>query len=268
MVEVLEFLTTHGYLFIFVWVFADQVALPLPAIPVLVGAGALSATGDLDLAVVMVLAVTATLMADLIWFWLGRKRGGAAIGFICKLALEPASCVTTARNAFGRYGPLTIVFAKYVPGLQTLAPASAGLSGAPVLGFLALDLAGALLFLVPFTLAGYVFHAQLTMVLEAAAGVTGGILMVVMGIVLAYGIVKAWQWIAFVRGLRVRRLSSEDLKQRLDDGGTLTIVDLRQQFDYEILPEVIPGSKRIPLHEMSERHHEIPRDHDIVLCCT
>ncbi|MCZ6889011.1 MAG: VTT domain-containing protein [Gammaproteobacteria bacterium] len=268
MVEALEFLTAHGYLIIFVWMFADQVALPLPAIPVLVGAGALSATGDLDLALVIVLAVTATLMADLIWYWLGKRRGGAIIAFLCKLALEPVSCVTKTRLAFGRYGPGTIVFAKYVPGLQTLAPASAGVVGAPLLGFVALDLAGALLFVVPFTLAGYVFHTQLASVLEAAAGVTGGIVLVVVGILLAYGIVKAWQWRAFVKTLRLRRLTVEDLKQRLDDGETLTIVDLRQKFDYEVLPEAIPGSTRIPLDEMTQRHDEIPRDHDIVLYCT
>jgi len=132
-----QVLASHGYLIVFVWVFLDQAALPLPSIPVLIAAGALVATGSLGFWAIIVTATVAALLADILWYQLGKRGGNTAITYVCKLSLEPESCVTTTRNAFGRFGPATLVIAKYLPGVQTLAPASAGFVGAPFLGFLA-----------------------------------------------------------------------------------------------------------------------------------
>ena len=132
------------------WQFADQAALPVPAVPVLIAAGALGATGDLDITGVIVVATAGTLLADSLWYVIGWKGGNRAIGWICRLSLEPDTCVTTTRNTFARLGPATLVVAKYIPGVQTLAPASAGFGRANFAGFLFLDTIGALLFLLPF----------------------------------------------------------------------------------------------------------------------
>ena len=262
------FLVDYGYLVVFVWFFADQAALPMPSLPLLVAAGALAAMGDLNLLGVIAVATLASLLADSLWFLLGRRGGARAIGYVCRLSLEPDSCVTATRNAFSRLGPATLLVAKYLPGVQTLAPASAGFSGAPWAGFLLLDLLGTLLFVVPFVVGGYFFQPQLAAFLGALSDVSGGIAMAVLAVLGAYAAVKAAQWISFYRGHRLRRLTCEELHQRIRSGDELTVVDLRQRFDYELQPQVIPNALRIPINHIPTRRDEIPKESDVALVCT
>ena len=263
-----NFLTTHGYLVIFVWVFLDQAALPLPSIPLLIAAGALVATGALDLTSVIVTASIAAILADVLWYQLGKRGGARAITYVCKLSLEPDSCVTTTRNAFGRFGPVTIVIAKYLPGVQTLAPASAGFVGAPFLGFMFLDLIGTLLYVLPFVLGGYLFQPQLLAGLSALGDISGGLGVALFTAVAAYVAFKAGQWVMFYRGHRLRRLTVEELHEKREAGEQLTVIDLRQRLDYEFQPVVIPGALRIPITEIPKRRAEVPDDFDVALVCT
>ena len=266
--SVAEFLTQHGYWVIFLWMFADQAALPLPSAPLLIGCGALAATGGLDLGACIALATLATLLADLMWFELGKRRGAQAISFVCRLSLEPESCVTTTRNAFGRFGPTTLVIAKYLPGVQTLAPASAGFVGAPRLGFLALDLIGTLLYVVPLSLGGYYFQPQISSLVTWLGDFFGDLGTIALLIACVYAAFKAWQWAVFLRGHRLRRITPEQLHQRRQNGETLTIIDLRQRLDYQLQPAMIEGALRIPITDINRRREEIPNRFDVVLVCT
>lgn len=268
LLDAAAFLAKHGYIIIFVWVFLDQAALPMPSIPLLIAAGALVATGELDLAAVIATATIAALLADILWYQLGRRGGNKAISYVCKLSIEPDSCVTTTRNAFGRFGPTTIVIAKYLPGVQTLAPASAGFIGAPFVGFLLLDLLGTLLYVLPFVFGGYLFQPQLLAAMQAIGEVGSGIGLVLIGLITLYVAYKAFQWILFFRGHRLRRLTAEDLHSRREQGKPLTVIDLRQRLDYELQPLVIPGALRIPITEVPKRRAEVPVNIDIALVCT
>ena len=263
-----QVLASHGYLIVFVWVFLDQAALPLPSIPVLIAAGALVATGSLGFWAIIVTATVAALLADILWYQLGKRGGNTAITYVCKLSLEPESCVTTTRNAFGRFGPATIVIAKYLPGVQTLAPASAGFVGAPFLGFLALDLIGTLLYVVPFVAGGYLFQPQLLRALDAISDFSGGLGVVLFTLIAAYIAFKAGQWAMFYKGHKLRRLSPEELHTRLERGEDITVIDLRQRLDYELQPFVIPGALRIPISEIPKRQQEVPNHLDVALVCT
>ncbi len=263
-----EFLAAHGYLIIFAWVFLDQAALPIPSVPLLVAAGALVATGSLDFWSVVATATAGAMIADTLWYQLGKRGGDRAIGYVCRLSIEPDSCVTTTRNAFGRFGPVTIVIAKYLPGVQTLAPASAGFVGAPFAGFLLLDLLGTLLFVLPFVAGGYLFQPQLLAALQSLGDISSGLGMALFTAIGAYVAFKAVQWISFYRGHRLRRLSSEDLHARRELGESITVIDLRQRLDYELQPVVIPGALRIPISEIPRRHHEVPNHLDVALVCT
>ncbi len=264
----LELIAAHGYLIVFVWMFADQVALPLPSAPVLIAAGIVAATGALDVFAVVVVASAATLLADILWYLLGRRGGARAVDLICRLSLEPDSCVTTTRNAFGRFGPATLVIAKFIPGVQTLAPASAGFARAPWPGFLFLDLVGTLLFVTPFIGVGFFFQAQIAELANRLAAISGAATLGVLAVASLYLGIKVLRWVVFFRGHRLRRLSAEQLNDRLQSGTATTIIDLRQRFDYDLLPRVIPTARRIPIDEIPHRHHEIPREHDIILVCT
>jgi len=263
-----SFLAAHGYLVIFAWVFLDQAALPIPSLPLLIAAGALVATGVLDLTAVIATASLAALLADVLWYQLGKRGGDKAISYVCKLSLEPTSCVTTTRNAFGRFGPATIVVAKYLPGVQTLAPASAGFVGAPFFGFLALDLIGTLLYVLPLVIGGYLFQPQLLAALNAIGDLSGGLGLLLFVAIGSYVAFKAGQWVVFLRGHRLRRLTVEALRERRLAGEQITIIDLRQRLDYEFQPVIIPGALRIPITEIPSRCAEVPDEFDVALVCT
>jgi membrane protein DedA with SNARE-associated domain len=264
----LDFLASHGYVVVFLWMFVDQAGLPVPSIPLLVAAGALSATGEIDLTGIIAAAAGATLLADALWFALGRYKGGPAISLVCRLALEPSSCVSTTRTAFGRFGPATLLIAKFLPGVQTLAPASAGFVQAPWLGFLLLDLLGTLLFVLPFVLGGYFFQPQLEALLDTLGAASGGIALLVAVVLGLYLAVKVAQWALFLREHRLLRLTPDELHARLQREDPVSVIDLRQRLDFDLLPRTIPGSLRIPIDEIKVRRGEIPLKHDVILVCT
>lgn len=268
MTEITTFLTQYGYLVIFVWVLADQAALPLPSVPILVTAGALAADGSLHLGLVMLVATAACLLSDAAWFYLGRRQGFRTLDVVCRLSIEPHTCVTRTKSIFNRLGPGGLVVAKYVPGLQTLAPAVAGAVQMPVWAFAGFDILGTLLWVVPFCVAGFMFDDQLTQIFAALSEVSGGVLWFLLIVVLAYVLYKVSQWLVFVRQLRIRRIEPEVLHKLMVEREDITIIDLRQRLDFSFLPHVIPGALRIPIDEIAHRHEEIPRDEDIVLYCT
>src|ERR1039457_6300269 len=132
MSEATQFLVEHGAPILFVAVFLEQMGLPLPVVPLLLAAGALSATAQFSLLYGLGISVLACLIADTIWFYLGRYRGHRVLGLLCRISLEPDSCVRRTQNAFTRYGLRGLVVGKFVPGLGTMAPPLAGMAGVKV----------------------------------------------------------------------------------------------------------------------------------------
>src|SRR5947209_14628312 len=137
--ESIEFVLRHGYALLFLWIFAEQGALPLPSIPLLLAAGALVREGRMNGALAIGCGVAAALLADNIWFQLGRHRGAAVLRFLCRIALEPDSCVRRTEGAFLRYGSRSLLLAKFVPGLNAAAAPLAGISGMRLGRFLWFD---------------------------------------------------------------------------------------------------------------------------------
>ena len=98
----IQFLIHHGYVVLFVWVVLEQAGLPIPAVPLLLGAGALAATGRMNLAPILGTAVLASLASDGSWYALGRRRGMGILHLLCRLSLEPDSCVRQTENLFSQ----------------------------------------------------------------------------------------------------------------------------------------------------------------------
>src|SRR5438034_876675 len=165
--EVLQFLIQHGYAILFGVVFLEQAGLPVASVPVLLGIGALSAEGRFSIAVALLLALLASLMADLFWYELGRRRGYGVLRVLCRISIEPESCVKGATTAFHRHGPRTLVVAKFVPGLGALATPMAGLMGMSPTRFVLLDSVGVALWASLYLALGVVFRSQL----EAVAAI-------------------------------------------------------------------------------------------------
>ncbi|HUJ19922.1 MAG TPA: VTT domain-containing protein [Bryobacteraceae bacterium] len=266
--QILQFLLRHGYWVVFVCVLAEQIGLPVPSTPVLLATGALAGTGRISFPLAVALATAASVAADSIWYWLGRKRGYSILNLLCRISLEPDSCVRRTENVYSRFGAGALLIAKFVPGLSTAAPPLAGLFRMRAVRFLASDGAGSVLWVVAFSGAGYLFRTQLEDVAEYAMhlGVRLGVLMV--ALLGAYVLWRFWQRQRFLRKLRVARIRPEELLKKLNSGESVMVVDLRNALDVGNEGTKIPGALLMAPEELETRHEEIPRDRDIILYCT
>src|SRR5437867_8757752 len=174
--ETSQFLTRYGLPLVFASVFVEQMGLPIPAVPLLLTVGALSAIGKFSLLLGILVTVVACLIADAFWFYLGRYRGNRVLSFLCRISLEPDSCVRRTQNVFTRYGLRGIVVAKFVPGMSTVAPPLAGMAGVPLGQFLFFDGFGALLYGSSLSCLGYLFSNQIQQIGAAITHVGGGAL--------------------------------------------------------------------------------------------
>jgi membrane protein DedA with SNARE-associated domain/rhodanese-related sulfurtransferase len=261
-------LLTYGYLLIFGWVFLEQIGLPLPATPILVAAGALSATEHMNFALALFAGTLACLTADIIWFVFGRRYGHFVLGLLCKFSLEPTVCVRRTHDSFGKRGAYTLLFAKFVPGLSVVAPPIAGQTGMPVRRFLIFDAAGSVIWTGALLLSGRLFGDLLNHNpgLLNWAGRFGGALLIlgVLGF-LAMRIIRRQ---TYMKKLRTARLEPTELKQMLDDGQPVYIIDLRHPLELVPDPFTLPGAHHLSPDALAQHSSEIPLDRDVVLYCT
>jgi membrane protein DedA with SNARE-associated domain len=260
-----DFLIRHGYVVLFGWVLLEQLGLPIPAAPLLIAAGALARAGKMNLTFAVALAFIAVILADLFWYSLGRHRGGRILKLLCRISLEPDSCVRRTENLFIRHGLRSLLVAKFIPGLNTAAPSLAGVFRMPVRRFLIFDSLGGLLWVVTVTSLGLILGDQLE---QIALRWGGWLVAVLAGSFAAYVLWKFIQRRRFLRRLRIARISPKELMDKLTAKENISIVDLRQPMDVEAFPQMIPGALRMALEEIEERHGEIPRDRDVVLYCS
>lgn len=265
MTEVLQFLVGHGYTVLFVYVFAEQIGLPLPAAPLLLAAGALAGAEQLNLALAIIVPSLAALLADTLGYELGRRRGSQILQLLCRISLEPDSCVRRTQDVFARHGARSLLVAKFIPGLSTVAPPLAGIFRMRISRFLLFDGLGAF---IAFTGLGFLFRDQLER-LAASAMALGTRLVWILVVALAGYI--GWKYLQrrrFLRELRIARITPDELKQSLDVGEDVIIIDLRHSLDFEAEPMTIPGALQFSPDQLEQRHNQIPRDRDVVLYCT
>lgn len=268
MEQAFQFLLRHGYAVLFALVLAEQIGLPIPAIPVLLAMGALVGAGRFSLAPALLVAVLAALLADLIWYELGRRRGHSILSLLCRISLEPDSCVRRTEDIFARHGARALIWAKFVPGLSTIAPPLAGMFRMRLGRFLAWDSAGAMLWAGAFTGIGYLFHEQLERVATIALQLGARLLLLLGGGLAAYIGWKYAQRQRFLRELRIARITPEELMKKLEAGEDLLVVDLRHSVEFEAEAVKVRGALHLLPQELDQRHQEIPRDREVVLYCT
>jgi membrane protein DedA with SNARE-associated domain len=267
MPDALDFLIRHGYAWLFVVIFAEQLGLPLPAAPVLLGIGAILGQGNLTFAGALLIAASAAALADHAWFQLGRRKGGAALRILCKVSLEPDTCVSNSRAWFQRLGPAALLIAKFVPGLNAVAVPVAGTSHMPLARFAIYQAAGTLIWASTFLALGFAFRRQLARLVELAFQVSSSVA-VVFGLPLAaYLLFKYLQRRRFLARLRGSRILPEDLKSRMDSGEAFFILDLRQEHELQASGLRLPGAVWFPRRDIENKPHLIPRDRDIVVYC-
>lgn len=266
--EVVEFLLRHGYLVLFGWVFAEQLGMPVPSIPLLLAAGALAGQSRLSLFTSLAVVAVGAVLADSIWYQLGRLRGIKILRLLCRISLEPDSCVRRTEGIFAKQGARSLLLAKFLPGLSTVAPPLAGIFQMQPRKFLLFDALGALLWAGVLLSLGYAFSGQLEIVAAHALRLGGGLVVILLASLALY---LGWKIAArqrFLRDLRIARITPEELKEKLDRGEDLVIVDLRHALDFELEPETIPGAFRMDARDLEASDERLPAGREVILYCT
>lgn len=263
--ETVQFLLRHGYIVVFVAVLAEQIGLPLPAAPVLLAAGALAASGTMSLGWALVFAVVASLIGDAFWFALGRLRGRSVLTLLCRLSLEPDSCVRRTEHTFSVHHTRALLFAKFVPGVSTVTPPLAALMRMSLPRFLIYDGAGAALWAGAYLALGLVFGVQLErLALYAFRTSASLVALVAAGIALYVGI-KYRQRRKFYSELRMARISPQELNSMLEAGEPVVVVDLRHPSFWE--DGHIPGALLMRNTDL-DRLPPIAGDRELILYCS
>lgn len=273
MASVMGLLVRHAYALLFGWVLLEQAGIPVPSVPVMLAAGTMSAAHKLHLAYALPLVTIASLIADSAWYWLGRQYGTRVMNVLCKFSLEAATCVEKTQGTVGKRGAYTLLFAKFVPGLSTMAPPIAGQARIPYVQFLVYDTVGCLIWAGAWLFAGRFFgdvakrSNEFFGILTHFAAVL--VLLMVIGLTI-YRLVKRHQFLVGLRGMRLepRQLMEMIENAKREDREPPFIVDLRHPLDILPDPRALPGAVQIGPQELKERNSVIPRDRDIVLYCT
>jgi membrane protein DedA with SNARE-associated domain len=260
----------HGYLLVFLVVLAEALGLPAPAAVALVAGGAAAAAKTLNPLDVVGLAVLAMLLGDSFLFVLGRYTGWALLGVLCRVSANPENCILRSAESFYKRGKITLVIAKFIPGLNSMAPPLAGSMKMRPAQFLRLDLAGATLYVLAYTSLGFLFRdflAAITRGFQAASHVLTEVLLVA---VIAYVIYKVWLYRKQSVYRVVPRVQVEELARKLasEETGKVLVVDVRSHGYYDAGASRIRGSLRVEPNHLSEELKNLPKNKDIYLYCT
>src|SRR5579862_3254576 len=267
MTGLLTTLAHHGYALVFSMLLAEAVGFPFPASIALVAAGAGVASHTLSGPGVLLAAMAALLVGDTAQFWLGRSAGWALLGFLCRLSMNPETCILRSAESFYKRGKLTLLIAKFIPGINTMAAPLAGSMKMRYSQFLQLDLAGSLLYSATYLLVGYLCRDFLAAVLTGFHE-AGRVMEFLIGIALiVYIVYRVMQFLKYRKYDVVPRVQVEELAARLaaGDGNCILIVDVRSHGYYDIGAERILGSIRIEPNNLEAEIKNLPKDKDIYL---
>ena len=232
----------HGYVTTAVILLLASCGLPLPVSVVLLTAGAVAHGGSLNLGLLILCAGLAGLAGDTLMYMGGRYTGWWLLAGICRLSMNPETCIFASANSFYKRGPKTLMFAKFVPGLGTVAAPLAGSLNMKLFRFLRLDFVGVFGYVMVWTIAGYVFSPFVRNILAWVQSVGHVTAATLLGVVVLYG---GWVLINWLRDRRFRyieRVEAEELWGRMQAAThekLVVIADVRSHGYYD------PGMQRI-----------------------
>ena len=270
MEDLLPLISRHGYSLLAIVCFAEAVGFPLPAALAILTAGAVAAYGKMHFYSVFGVAFLAMLPGDIILYFMGRVSGWALLGILCRLSANPETCILRSAEYFYRRGKQTLLFAKFVPGINIMSPPLAGSMKMRVEDFLQFDALGVAFYVGVYAAAGYFFSDALRAITRGLRS-AGFAAEVVFGIGFAvYVIYRIWVYRKYRLLDLVPRIPAEELAQRLalDENRTILIADVRSHGYYDAASERIAGSIRIEPNNLEEEIKNLPKDREIYLYCT
>ncbi len=263
MEALLASLSQHGYSILFILVFLEAIAMPVPAALALLIAGGASATGSLHPALTLASALSAMLLGDVLMFLMGRYTGWWLLGMLCRLSLNPESCIMRTADSFYKRGRNMLVFAKFVPGLNTMAPPLAGSMNMRFNQFFRLDVAGALLYVGSYLTVGYIFSGVLGAITKGFRAFGHVMEWVLIAAVVAYLALQVWTW----HKARIFR-TVPFVRPSEAAAGDALIYDVRSHGYYDRSATRIRGSKRLESNALHQFEDEIPTGKQVYLYCT
>ena len=268
MQEMVRLIAQYGLALVFANVLVEQIGLPLPAIPTLVIAGALAAEGKISAPAVLGVAFLACTLGDGIWYVAGRLHGRRVMALLCRISLSPDSCVRQTEYRFERWGGLTLVLAKFIPGLATIAPPLAGAMRLGLAPFLLYNSVGALLWSGAALGAGMWFHAGIGELIARLEGLGTVAIEVVAVLLAAYVALKWWERRRFYKMLRIARISVDELRALMQAGKRPVVVDVRSSVVRELDRRYVPGALAMEFADVDKRLEELPSDRDVIFYCS
>jgi membrane protein DedA with SNARE-associated domain len=243
--------------------------MPVPVVPILLAAGAVAGIGRMNGVLAFGLSLLAVLLGDQVWYQIGLRRGGKVLPFLCRLSLNPDACVRRSQGIFARFGPRSLLFSKFIPGMATLAAALGGIFRMRLIRFLLFEGLGALLWIGVYIWLGFQFGHELEEHVSLSAfRISPWDWLAVPVLLAAY---LLWRYLRrrhLLRELATARITPEELKGRLDQGERIFLVDLRAPVEFAIEPRSIPGALRLSFEELEQNRLRIPHDCEVVLFCT
>jgi membrane protein DedA with SNARE-associated domain len=266
MEDMTSLLAEHGLALVFANVLLTQGGAPVPSTPTLILAGALVAQGQLEFGPVLAAAAAATLLGNVPWYFAGRRYGHAVLRTVCRISIEPDSCVKRTEDIFGRWGAVSLILGKYIPGFATVAPPLAGAMRVGLARFLLYTAISALLWAIVPLLAGVIFHAEVEWLLSGLEEMGLGAVVLAGALLVFYIAVKSIERYLLIRFLRGARISVEEFRELLAGETKPVILDVRSPLARSIDPRRLPGA--IALDIETAALVEVPPGRDVVVYCS
>ena len=266
MKEITHFVSAHGYIVLFLAVLAEQIGLPIPSGLVLIAVGSLAGLGSRSLSMALAIAVLASLIGDSFWFALGRWRGRSILRMLCKISLEPDSCVRRTEDLFTKNRAGSLLFSKFVPGLGTVASSMAAILRVGIGPFLLFDALGAGLWSSAYLLGGFFFRTEIERIGVYAQSAGASMAEIFLALVIVYVAIKFVARRRLYSELRMARITPAELRGLMESAPTSVIVDLRHPQEWK--DGNIPGALLLSNDELDKELASIAPGAEIVLYCS
>jgi membrane protein DedA with SNARE-associated domain len=261
-------LAQYGLALVFLNVFLHQAGVPMTSAPLLVVTGALAQQGQISFVQLLAVAVAGSLLGDTPWFFAGRRFGYRVLATLCRIAIEPDSCVKQTETIFERWGPPSLLIAKFIPGFSTVAPPLAGAMRLSLPSFLGYSAAGAAIWAGTAIGVGAVFHSEVGAVLAWLEKSGPGVLAAIVAVVVLYAAVKWVERWMFIRMLRSVRISAKDLGALMAGKNPPVVLDVRSATARKHDSRSIPGAIAVSLADPQRHLAGVPPEREIVVYCT
>jgi membrane protein DedA with SNARE-associated domain len=270
MPDIVSTIARYGYLSLFVALLMEAIGLPIPGALALLAGGAAAASGALNPAEAFGVAIGAMVIGDSTLYVLGRRSGWTLLGFLCGLSLSPEVCILRSAKWFYKRGRVTLLFAKFLPGVNTMAPPLAGSMNMRASQFLRFDFGGVLLYTLAYGALGYLFRDVFRMIAGGLQAFSRAVAWVVLAGVIGFVCYRVWLFVRYRVNRFVRRVPVSDVEARLKLEGApdIIIADVRSHGYYDQGEQRVQGSIRIEPNNLDAFIETLPKDTPIYLYCT